>query len=128
MEQIDIASQFTVKSASGKEHTLKFTNDEDMPECTCKDWTRWHIPCKHFFAVFNYFPNWGWTSLPKKYLENEYLTADSAILTNPSDGGSDSPTSTVSSSPAQGDLDGGETMGYTDELPQHQVSITGSII
>ena len=53
VEQIDKSSQFTVKSASGKEHTLKFTNDENMPECTCKDWTRWYIPCKHFFAVFN---------------------------------------------------------------------------
>ena len=29
------------------------------------------------------------TGLPKKYLENEYLTADSAILTNSSDSGSD---------------------------------------
>ena len=76
-----------------------------------------------FSVVFNHFPNWRWTSLPKKYLENEYLTADSAILTNPSDSGSDPPTSTVSSSPAEG----GETMGYTAELPLHQVSITISI-
>ena len=117
------SNQFTIKNASGKEHTLKFTNDENMPECTCKDWTRWHIPCKHFFAVFNHFPNWGWASLPTKYLENEYLTADSAVLTNPSDGRSHSPTSTVSSSPAQGDLHGGETEEYKDELPRHQVSI-----
>ena len=123
MKHVSESNQFTVKSASGKEHTLKFANVENMPECTCKDWTRWHIPCKHFFAVFNHFPNWGWATLPKKYLENEYLTADSAVLTNPSDGSSDSPTSTVSSSPAQGDLDEGETAGYTDELPRHQVSI-----
>ena len=75
-----------------------------------------------FFAVFNHFPNWGWTKLPKKYLENEYLTADSAILTDPSDAGSSPPTSTLSNSPTQGDLDGGETMGYTDELLQRAVS------
>ena len=97
-----------------------FANGANMPECTCKDWTRWHIPCKHFFAVFNHFPNWGWASLPTTYLENEYLTADSAVLTNPSDGVSHS---TVSSSPAQGDLDGGETEKYIDDLPRHQVSI-----
>ena len=123
VKHIRESNQFIVKSASGKEHTLKFANDENMPECTCKDWTRWHIPCKHFFAVFNHFPNWGWASLPMKYRENEYLTADSAVLTNPSDGGSHSPTSTVSSSPVQGDLDGGETEEYTDELPRHQVSV-----
>ena len=116
VEQINESSQFIVKSASGKEHALNFTNDENNPECTCKDWICWHIPCKHFFAVFNHFPNWGWTKLPKKYLENEYLTADSAILTDPSDAGSSPPTSTLSNSPTQGDLDGGETMGYTDEL------------
>ena len=70
------------------------------------------------------FPiNWGWTRLPKKYLENEYLTADSAIFTHSSDSGSDPLTYTVCRSPTQGDLDGGETMGYTDELSQHQVSI-----
>lgn len=119
VEQIDSSSQFTVKSASGKEHTVKFKNDENIPVCTCKDWTRWHIPCKHFFAIFNHFPSWGWTSLPKKYLDNEYLTADSAALINPSHGGNDAP---VSSNTAP-DLDGEGTMGITDELPQHQVSL-----
>ena len=27
-------------------------SQEQMPSCSCKDWTRWHIPCKHFLAVF----------------------------------------------------------------------------
>jgi hypothetical protein len=45
VEQINNSSQFIVKSTSGKEHTVKFKNDEGMPECTCKDWTRWHLPC-----------------------------------------------------------------------------------
>ena len=81
--------------------------------------------CIYHVSIF--CSNWGWTSLPNKYLENEYLPADLAILTNPSDGGSNPPTCTVSNSPAQGDLDGEETMSYTVELPQHQVSITGNI-
>jgi len=129
VEQMDGSGQFMVKSASGKQHTLKFISDNNMPECTCKDWTRWHIPCKHFFAVFNHFPNWKWTSLPREYLENEYLTADSAILTNPSNGGSDLPACTVSSSPAADDLDGEAVMGVTveHELPRLEVSIISSI-
>ena len=82
-----------------------------MPECICKDWIRWRIPCKHVFAVFNQFPNRGWKCLPKEYLENEYLTADLAILTNPSNGGSNLP---ESSSPAPEHLDEiEETMGIT---------------
>ena len=123
---MDGSNQFKIKSASGKQHTLKFKSDNKMPECTCKDLTRWHIPWKNFFAVFNHFPNWEWTSLPKEYLENEYLTADSAILTNPSNGDSNLP-ATLSSSPAPGDLDREEIVGFTDELPQHEVSIVGSI-
>ena len=119
MEQVDGSSQITIKSTSGKEHTVKFTNDENMPECTYKNWTHWHIPCKHFFTVFNHFEKWGWTNLPKKYLKNEYLTANSALLTNPSNGSSDP---SFSSSPAPGDLDGEETVGITDELPQHKVT------
>ena len=72
-----------------------------------------------FFAIFNHFPRWGWTSLPKKYLDNEYPTADSAALINPSNGGNDAP---VSNNTAP-DLDGEGTMGIMDELPQHQVSL-----
>ena len=122
VQQLDTSDQFRVESTSGKQHTVNFKHDDNMPECTCKDWIWWHIPCKHFFAVFNHFPDWGWISLPKEYLENEYLSADSDILTNssPSSDSSEFPASTVSSSPAPGDLDG-ETMGITDEIPQHKV-------
>ncbi len=94
IKQNGTKGQFTVKTTSGKQHTLEFTNDENMPQCSCKDWTRWHIPCKHFFAVFEKFPNWGWMSLPKDYLKNEYITADSAILTPLSN--SDAPVSIAS--------------------------------
>ena len=124
VHQIDTSGQFRIKSASGKQHTVKFVSDDNMPQCTCKDWTRWHIPCKHFFAVFHYFPNWGWASLPKEYLENEYLSADSTVLTNSSNGSS---TATVSGSSASGDLNREETMDFNGELPQHSVSTTSTI-
>ena len=73
IEQNGTTSQFKVNTTSGKQHTVVFANDENMPQCSCKDWTHWHIPCKHFFAVFKHFPNWGWMRLPKDYLRNEYL-------------------------------------------------------
>ena len=30
-----------------KTHVVDFST----PSCTCKDWIKYHIPCKHFLAV-----------------------------------------------------------------------------
>jgi len=53
-----------------------------MPFCTCPDWIKWHIPCKHFFAVFRLYPFWGWYKLPQVYLESPYLSTDQESLSN----------------------------------------------
>ena len=85
-ESIKMADQpgmFIVNSASGKEHKVQFVADDNMPQCTCKDWIRWHIPCKHFQAVFTHFSQWGWASLPKSYLESEYISIDPVALCQP---------------------------------------------
>ena len=65
---------FKVKSQSGKVHTVDFNSSQ--PSCSCKDWTRHHIPCKHFFVIFCYKPLWQWDSLPTSYLQSEYLSQD----------------------------------------------------
>ena len=32
-----------------KKHTLNFgTSNNSIVACSCKDWKKWHIPCKHF--------------------------------------------------------------------------------
>lgn len=80
VKQLNNSGKFTVTSPSGNKHTIQFSNQENLPECSCKDWSKWHIPCKHFFTIFKHFSNWRWSNLPKKYLESEYLTADSAVL------------------------------------------------
>lgn len=41
------------KAGTEKKYSLNF----QKPECTCKDWTSYQIPCKHFFAVFQHFPD-----------------------------------------------------------------------
>ena len=51
-----------------------------QPLCSCKDWTRYQIPCKHFFTVFRYIPLWQWDSLPTSYLQSEYLSQDIIAL------------------------------------------------
>ena len=73
---------FTVCSSKGKVYTVNFgANSEDgMPNCTCVDWRTHHIPCKHFFTVFQHRDLWSWNSLPKQYLESAYISTDNAAL------------------------------------------------
>ncbi len=122
-ESIKMASPgtFIVHSPSGKEHKVQFVAEDNMPQCTCKDWIRWHIPCKHFLAVFSHYPQWGWANLPKPYLDSEYLSADSASLLNhqPQHDG----TPQDHDSDESGNSLEGEKMANT-QLPPHHVSLT----
>lgn len=69
---------FMLYKEDGTEHVIDFGRNsaESMPSCSCKDWTRWHIPCKHFFAIFRLKAAWNWNSLPDIYLNSPYLTID----------------------------------------------------
>lgn len=40
----------------------------------------YHIPCKHFFAVFEHRPQWQWEQLPESYLHSAYLLTDRDAL------------------------------------------------
>jgi len=64
-----------------KQHIIDFGVASDMPTCTCKDWQAHRLPCKHFFAVFNWFPEWGWEQLPKSYQSSPYLHLDEEAIT-----------------------------------------------
>ena len=59
----------------------QYTINFQEPSCTCKDWHRYHIPCKHFFTIFQYRDSWQWNQLPKSYLEGPYVSMDSTALT-----------------------------------------------
>ena len=73
---------FNVTGSHGSCHVVSFgMNTSDMmPSCTCRDWTTWHIPCKHFFAVFRFHPEWNWNKLPQSYRDGAYLSTDSDSL------------------------------------------------
>ena len=75
---------FQIKKSESKTYTVSFgfnTNDK-MPFCSCPDWIKWHLPCKHFFAVFSLYPSWDWYKLPQAYLESAYLSTDQQSLDN----------------------------------------------
>lgn len=72
---------FEITKESGGKHTVDFGNSNDnLPSCTCRDWKRWHLPCKHFFAVFHSYSQWNWEALPKQYLQSSYLTQDTSAI------------------------------------------------
>lgn len=73
---------FEVEKTSGSKHRIDFgiSTLEQMPSCTCKDWLRHHIPCKHFFAIFTHIPAWQWNNLPHTYLQSAYLSTDTQAL------------------------------------------------
>ena len=72
IQQTDRSGTFDIIKESGDKHTVTFTmeQDDEMPSCTCKDWARWHIPCKHFFAIFHELP------------ENLFLTSIGIVATS----------------------------------------------
>lgn len=83
MHDVDIdLGIFEVEKGEGGRHTVNFgiAPQEEMPSCTCKDWLRHHIPCKHFFAVFAHRPHWPWDRLPSAYQTSAYVSMDTAAL------------------------------------------------
>ena len=76
--------EFTIKGTNNKQYKVNFgvKSTDRMPSCTCQDWITWHLPCKHFFAIFNLYPHWGWKQLPNEYLNSAYLCMDTDTLHN----------------------------------------------
>ena len=72
IKKIDDDGIFEVYKTGGVKHWVNFI----IPECTSKDWIRHHIPCKHFFAIFEQCPGKGWSKLPQQFLGSSYLSAD----------------------------------------------------
>ena len=61
-------------------HTVDLGQASGMPSCTCLDWIKHHIPCKHMFAIFEHKENWSWNNLPQQYLSQPHLCADVSAL------------------------------------------------
>ena len=76
------SGEFKVTKDSKKERTVTFGHGsiDSMPSCSCLDWKKFHLPCKHFFAIFRLRQSWTWKKLPKAYLESPYLTLDNKAL------------------------------------------------
>lgn len=51
-----------------------------LPSCSCLQFRRSHLPCKHFAAIFEHFDDIDFLSLPKFFTSNPMLTVDLSYL------------------------------------------------
>ena len=73
------SGKFTVKGNKGNQ-IVEFGGQSGGTKCTCRDWLTYNLLCKHFFAVFRHFPEWGWEMLPDSYLTSPYLSLDNQAI------------------------------------------------
>ena len=73
---------FAVRGSNGKSHTVDFGKLTNKPSCSCLDWIKWQIPCKHFFAIFRLVAEWSWDALPSSYRNNPTISVSTSVQTS----------------------------------------------
>lgn len=59
---------------------VTFGGHDATPSCTCKEWQRTHLPCKHMFAIFRHKPDWGFENLSEAYRTSPFFTLDEDLI------------------------------------------------
>ena len=101
--------EFLVKSSSNS--TKLFAVKLSEPSCKCESWRKTHFPCKHIFAVFNFFDEWSLNSLPHSYKNNVFITLDTMHFdqADPDEEPTSEPSSTDEGNYYYGQVCGAET-------------------
>jgi MULE transposase domain/SWIM zinc finger len=68
------SGMFTVQSEGDSDS--HYIVDIDNANCSCYDFTKWHLPCKHMCAIFIYCPGVSFEDLPSTYRNNPYFVVD----------------------------------------------------
>ena len=72
---------FQVKSMSSEwYHELYLGDKYAFPTCTCKDWKKFLMPCKHGVAVFEHVPGVSWNSLGEIYTKSPFFSIDYEVF------------------------------------------------
>ena len=76
---------FALKSQndSSCSYRLQFGHWNTMSSCNCPDWQKHHWSCKHFLAIYQHFPEWGWEAMSPSYSSSPYFQIDCNVI-NPS--------------------------------------------
>lgn len=73
------SGEFRVPSTNDEiEYCVKL--DNDIPKCTCPDWNRYHLPCKHMISIFHHFPGYSWEFLSTVYTDCPHFNLDKDII------------------------------------------------
>ncbi|XP_076028661.1 uncharacterized protein LOC143017738 isoform X2 [Oratosquilla oratoria] len=73
-----LGGYFTVKSLD-KPSIMYEVNHSYPPFCTCSDFVRFQLPCRHLFAVWNFFTIWSWSDLPVWYKDSPFFNLDEGV-------------------------------------------------
>ena len=51
-----------------------------MPQCTCEDWGKNLMPCKHMFAIMDHIECVSSLSFSEKYRQSLFLKLDNTVV------------------------------------------------
>ena len=67
-------------SVQDVKYTVSLGDDISFPNCTCEDWRKTLMPCKHMLAVISLVDGFEWTSISLKYRNSPFLQLDSSVI------------------------------------------------
>ena len=63
----------------GKKGDLYYVINIKRGTCSCPDCSRYHMVCKHLFAVFRQFPQWSFSDLPTSFTGAAHMILDAHV-------------------------------------------------
>lgn len=75
----DISGQIYQVKSMDKTYQVTMGSEKEFPNCTCEDFRRNFLPCKHFFAILKYTHE-SWSNLSPLYTESPFINLDVSAL------------------------------------------------
>ena len=77
VKEQEVAGMFKVSSetSTGTSYNVTLGDSTNIPSCSCLDFSKCFLLCKHFFAVFKH-STYTWDDLPEWYRSSPYLTLE----------------------------------------------------
>ena len=67
-------------SANNDIYTITLGDKTTMPQCTCENWGKSSMPCKHMFAVMDHIECVSCVSFLEKYTQSPFLRLDNIVV------------------------------------------------
>ena len=79
----DSQESFRVQSSkTDKWYNVSIGDDNTFPFCTCRQFMKYFVPCKHFCAVFRHEPNVSFSSLSQRYRDHPLFVVDDECVSS----------------------------------------------